>query len=131
MANYYTFTFCSGLYVDGPVAADEVFAFQYSKDGTIAKVYAVCVNEAVASDTQDLKIDVGTIGDDDSYIASYIIPDNSLEAAVIDMTSSLLSTSYTAGTKMMLSIDQECTSASTASGQIQLIVELKVAATAS
>ena len=129
MAQYYVFSFCNGLYVDSPVANDEVVAFKYSQSGVINKMYLICVNEAVACDSQQIKLDVGISGDDDTFISDYEPADNSLEGTILDITSALLTTVYTAGTEIVLSVSQAGTDGSTAMGQFSLVVELKVATT--
>ena len=129
MANNQIIIYNPGQYIDLPTGADEQVIFSCSEAVTLTKLLCVCVNEAIACNNVAALIDVGIDGDDDAYIAGFAPTDDALEGTMIDMTSSLVITAVSAGTKIVASVKTAGTETSTAYGQLTFHVEAQLRTT--
>jgi hypothetical protein len=129
MASTQLIIYNSGQYIDLPAVNDEQVIFYCSEAVTLTKLLCTAVNEAIACDTIQAQIDVGIDGDDNAYIAAFEPTDNALEGTMIDMTASLLTTSVSAGTKLVASVKTAGTDSVSATGQLIFHVEATLSTT--
>lgn len=129
MAATQLITYNSGQYIDLPTVNDEQVIFYCSEAVTLTKLLCIAVNEAIACDTIQALVDVGIDGDDDAYVSAFEPTDNALIGTMIDMTASLITTSVSAGTKLVASVKTAGTDGSSVLGQLTFHIEATLSTT--